>query len=191
MSSYAYSYGTTAGNLYNEGIKNLVDFGNKYKDNETVGGMVAGTLADTFATQANTGTALAYNNAFLGSLANYQGGMENLKTGNQMKLMAAEGQIAGGLIDRQGGWQVKGIQETGSQQRQTIGVQGTQDRMNIAATGTEQRLGMKTKGSEDRLTVGEAGRQERLNIGERTTQELRARADARGAVRRGGARFFG
>ena len=213
MTSYAYSYGTTAGNLYNEGIKNLVDFGNKYKDNETVGGMVAGTLADTFATQANTGTALAYNNAFLGSLANYQGGMENLKTGNQMKLMAAEGNIAGGLIDKQGGWQVKGIQETGSQQRQTIGVQGTQDRMNIAATGieqrlgiaatgteqrlgiaatgTEQRLGMKTKGAEDRLTVGEAGRQERLNIGERTTQELRARADARGAVRRGGARFFG
>jgi len=191
MSSYAYSYGTTAGNLYNEGIKNLVDFGNKYKDNETIGGMVAGTLADTYATQANTGTALAYNNAFLGSLANYQGGMENLRTGNQMKLMAAEGQIAGGLIDKQGGWQIKGIQETGSQQRQNIGVQGTQDRMNIAATGTEQRLGMKTKGSEDRLTVGEAGRQERLNIGERTTQELRARADARGAVRRGGARFFG
>ncbi len=63
--------------------------------------------------------------------------------------------------------------------------------MNIAATGTEQRLGMKTKGAEDRLTVGEAGRQERLNIGERTTQELRERADARGAVRRGGARFFG
>jgi len=191
MSSYAYSYGTTAGNLYNEGIKNLVDFGNKYKDNESIGGMVAGTLADTFATQANTGTALAYNNAFLGSLANYQGGMENLKTGNQMKLMAAEGQIAGGLIDKQGGWQIKGIQETGSQQRQNIGVQGTQDRLNIAATGTEQRLGMKTKGAEDRLTVGEAGRQERLNIGERTTQELRARSDARGSVRREGSRFFG
>jgi len=191
MPSYAYDYGTTAGNLYNQGIQNLVDFGNRYPENETVGGMVAGHLADSFATQANTGSALAYNNAFLGSLANYQGGMENLKTGNQMKLMAAEGQIAGGLIDRQGGWQIKGIQETGSQQRQNIGVQGTQDRMNIAATGTEQRLGMKTKGSEDRLTVGEAGRQERLNIGERTTQELRARADARGAVRRGGARFFG
>lgn len=180
MSSYAYSYGTTAGNLYNQGIKNLVDFGNKYKDNESIGGMVAGTLADTFATQANTGTALAYNNAFLGSLANYQGGMENLRTGNQMKLMAAEGQIAGGLIDKQGGWQMKGIRET-----------GTQDRLNIAATGVEQRLGMKTKGAEDRLTVGEAGRQERMNIGERMTQELRGRADARGAVRREGSRFFG
>ena len=191
MSSYAYSYGTTAGNLYNEGIKNLVDFGNKYKDNESIGGMVAGTLADTFATQANTGTALAYNNAFFGSLANYQGGMENLRTGNQMKLMAAEGQIAGGLIDKQGGWQIKGIQETGSQQRQNIGAQGIQDRMNIATTGEQQRLGMKTKGAEDRLTVGEAGRQERLNIGERTTQELRARSDARGSVRREGSRFFG
>ena len=164
--------------------------------------MVAGTLADTFATQANTGSALAYNNAFLGSLANYQGGMENLKTGNQMKLMAAEGQIAGGLIDRQGGWQIKGIQETGSQQRQNIGVQGTQDRMNIAATGveqrlgiaatgTEQRLGMETKGMQDRLSLGEAGKQERKNIQERTTQDLRSRADARGSVRREGSRFFG
>ncbi len=235
MPSYAYNYGTTAGNLYNQGIQNLVDFGNRYPENETVGGMVAGHLADSFATQANTGSALAYNNAFLGSLANYQGGMENLRTGNQMRLMAAEGSIAGGLIDKQGGWQTRaldtqgawqmrglqetglqqrqnigaqgtqdrmniattgieqrlGMRETGSQQRQNIGAQGTQDRMNIAATGTEQRLGMKTKGAEDRLTVGEAGRQERLNIGERTTQDLRARADARGSVRREGARFFG
>ncbi len=202
MPSYAYNYGTTAGNLYNQGIQNLVDFGNRYPENETVGGMVAGHLADSFATQANTGSALAYNNAFLGSLANYQGGMENLRTGNQMRLMAAEGSIAGGLIDKQGGWQtraldtqgawqMRGLQETGLQQRQNIGAQGTQDRMNIAATGTEQRLGMRTKGAEDRLTVGEAGRQERLNIGERTTQELRERSDARGSVRREGARFFG
>ena len=202
MPSYAYDYGTTAGNLYNQGIQNLVDFGNRYPENETVGGMVAGHLADSFATQANTGSALAYNNAFLGSLANYQGGMENLRTGNQMRLMAAEGSIAGGLIDKQGGWQtraldtqgawqMRGLQETGLQQRQNIGAQGTQDRMNIAATGTEQRLGMRTKGAEDRLTVGEAGRQERLNIGERTTQELRERSDARGSVRREGARFFG
>ena len=226
MSSYATPYepGTVAGNLYNQGIKNLVDFGNKYADNETISGMVAGTLADSFATQANTGSALAYNDAFLGSLANFQGGMENLKTGNLMKTMAAEGQIAGGLIDKQGDWQMKGIKETGDQARQNIGAKGTEDRRSIQATGTEQRLGiqatgveqrlgiattgteerkgirttgeeqrlgMRTKGAEDRLTVGEAGRQERLNIGERTKQELRQRADARGAVRRGGARFFG
>jgi hypothetical protein len=169
MSSYAYNPGTTAGTLYNQGIKNLVDFGNKYQGNETISNMVAGTLADSFATQANTGSALAYNNAFLGSMANYQHGIENLKTGNQMKLMAAEGQIQSGMIDQQGGWQIKGIQETGDQNRQGIRVQGGEDRLNLQTAGSE----------------------ERKNITQRQTEELRARADARGAVRTEGARFFG
>jgi len=191
MSSYAYNPGTTAGTLYNQGIKNLVDFGNKYQGNETISNMVAGTLADSFATQANTGSALAYNNAFLGSMANYQHGIENLKTGNQMKLMSAEGQIAGNMVDKQGGWQIQGIKETGAQNRLGIQETGNQNRLGIQETGAQARLGMKTKGVEDRLTVGEAGRQERLNIGERTSQELRARADARGAVKNEGARFFG
>ncbi len=180
MSSLAYNYGTVAGKMYNEGIQNLVDLGNKYKGNETIGGMVAGSLADTFRTQANTGQALAYNNAFLGSLANYQQGMENLKTGNTMKLMAAEGQIAGNLMDKQGGWQIKGIQEKGSQERLSLGV-----------AGQEQRKGMVTKGQQDRLGIQTAGQQERLNIAERTNQELRARSDARGAIRSTGRRFFG
>jgi len=180
MPSYANNHGTVAANMYNAGIQSLVDLGNKYSDNESIGGLVAGSLADSFRTQASTGQALAYNDAFLGSMANYQGGMENLKTGNTMKLMAAEGEIATNLMDTQGGWQIKGIKETGKEQRLGMQTKGQQDRLGIQTTGAQQRLGLETAGSE-----------ERKNISSRMTQELRARADARGAVTRAGSRFYG
>ena len=202
MPSFAYNTGTTAGTLYDQGMKNLVDLGNKYSGNESIGGLVAGTLADTFRTQAQTGLALQYNNAFLGSLANYQGGLENLRTGNTMKLMSAEGQIARDLVGAQGAQQRLGIQETGAQQRLGIAAQGTQDRMNIGAQGAQQRLNIgaqgqedrltvQTKGSEDRKNIQTAGSEERLNIAKRFTEEKGLRADARGAIRSLGARFYG
>jgi hypothetical protein len=191
MPSFAYSTGTTAGTLYDQGMKNLVDLGNKYSGNESIGGLVAGTLADTFRTQAQTGLALQYNNAFLGSLANYQSGLENLRTGNTMKLMSAEGQIAKDLVGAQGAQQRLGIQETGAQQRLGIAAQGTQDRLNIGAQGQEDRLTVQTKGSEDRKNIQTAGAQERLNIAKRATEEKGLRADARGAIRSLGARFYG
>ena len=191
MPSFAYNTGTTAGTLYDQGMKNLVDLGNKYSGNESIGGLVAGTLADTFRTQAQTGLALQYNNAFLGSLANYQGGLENLRTGNTMKLMSAEGQIAKDLVGAQGAQQRLGIQETGAQQRLGIAAQGTQDRLNIGAQGQEDRLTVQTKGSEDRKNIQTAGSEERLNIAKRATEEKGLRADARGAIRSLGARFYG
>jgi hypothetical protein len=191
MPSFAYNTGTTAGTLYDQGMKNLVDLGNKYSGNESIGGLVAGTLADTFRTQAQTGLALQYNNAFLGSLANYQSGLENLRTGNTMKLMSAEGQIAKDLVGAQGAQQRLGIQETGAQQRLGIAAQGTQDRLNIGAQGQEDRLTVQTKGSEDRKNIQTAGAQERLNIAKRATEEKGLRADARGAIRSLGARFYG
>ena len=191
MPSFAYNTGTTAGTLYDQGMKNLVDLGNKYSGNESIGGLVAGTLADTFRTQAQTGLALQYNNAFLGSLANYQSGLENLRTGNTMKLMSAEGQIAKDLVGAQGAQQRLGIQETGAQQRLGIAAQGTQDRLNIGAQGQEDRLTVQTKGSEDRKNIQTAGAEERLNIAKRATEEKGLRADARGAIRSLGARFYG
>jgi hypothetical protein len=180
MPSFAYNTGTTAGTLYDQGMKNLVDLGNKYSGNESIGGLVAGTLADTFRTQAQTGLALQYNNAFLGSLANYQSGLENLRTGNTMKLMSAEGQIAKDLVGAQGAQQRLGIQETGAQQRLGIGAQGQEDRLTV-----------QTKGSEDRKSIQTAGAEERLNIAKRATEEKGLRADARGAIRSLGARFYG
>lgn len=101
MASYASSsssstnpFSTVPGQLVNSGLSGLVDLGNKYKDNATIGGLVAGKIGDTFSTQANTGLALAYNDAFLGSLSSYQQALENTKKGNAMELMAAEGRIA-------------------------------------------------------------------------------------------------
>ena len=65
-------------------------------------------------------------------LAKLNQGMENLKTGNQLKLMGAEGRIAKDLIGAQGEQQRLGIRETGAQER-----------LNIAATGVEQRAGIR------------------------------------------------
>tara|TARA_Y100000589_G_C27042503_1_gene583767 strand:+ start:292 stop:831 length:540 start_codon:yes stop_codon:yes gene_type:complete len=178
--SFAYTPGTTAGNMYEQGISGLTDLGNKYKDNEAVGGLVAGTFADTFRTQAMGGLSLQYNQAMSSHLANLQQGMENLRTGNQLKLMGAEGRIAKDLVGAQGEQQRLGIRETGSQQRMNIAATGAQERMNIGARGSEQRKGIVT-----------AGQQERLNIGERYKQERGMRSDARGAIRSLGARFFG
>tara|TARA_Y100000589_G_scaffold190528_1_gene180478 strand:- start:1850 stop:2404 length:555 start_codon:yes stop_codon:yes gene_type:complete len=184
MSSYVfesnYNPGSVAGTYFDQGMQSLVDLGNKYPDNETVGGMVVGTQADAARTQINTGLALGYNQAMSSHLANLQQGMENLRTGNTLKLMGAEGRIAQDLYRTQGEQQRLGIKETGAQQRLNIGAQGTQDRMNIRETGSEQRKGIVT-----------AGQQERLNIGKRFQEERNMRADARGAIRSMGARFFG
>lgn len=202
MPSFAYTPGTAAGTLYGQGMKNLVSLGNKYKNNQSIGGLVAGSLADSFKTQAQTGLALQYNNAFLGAMGNYQSGLENLKTGNTMKLMAAEGQIAKDLVNQQGDQQRQGIREagdqqrqgireTGSQERQNIGARGTEDRRNIAATGTEERLNIGARGVEERRALQTAGAEERLNIAKRASEEKGLRADARGAIRGLSARFFG
>ena len=176
---------------FDQGAKGLAELGNKYKDNEAIGGLVAGSFADGFRTQMNMGTALSYNTAMSSHMSGLQQGMENLRTGNTMKLMGAEGRIAKDLIGAQGAQQRLGIQETGSQQRMNIGAQGSQDRMNIGAQGTQDRLNLGVKGSEDRKSIRTAGGEERLNIGKRYQEERNMRSDARGAIRSLGARFFG
>ena len=155
--------------MFAQGMATLTELGNKYKDNESITGFVTGTLADVGRTQAMGGVALGYNKAMSAHLAQLNQGLENLKTGNQLKLMGAEGRIAKDLI----------------------GAQGEQQRMGIRETGTQQRLGIQAKGKEQRAGIREAGAQERLNIGKRYQEERNMRADARGAIRSLGARFFG
>ena len=191
MSSYAYTPSTMGGISFDQGARGLTELGNKYKDNEAIGGLVAGSFADGFRTQMNMGTALSYNTAMSSHMSGLQQGMENLRTGNTMKLMGAEGRIAKDLIGAQGAQQRLGIQETGTQQRMNIGAQGSQDRMNIGAQGTQDRLNLGVKGSEDRKSIRTAGGEERLNIGKRYQEERNMRSDARGAIRSLGARFFG
>lgn len=169
MSSYASTANTVGGNMFAQGMATLTELGNKYKDNESITGFVTGTLADVGRTQAMGGVALGYNKAMSAHLAQLNQGLENLKTGNQLKLMGAEGRIAKDLI----------------------GTQGEQQRLGIRETGTQQRLGIQAQGKEQRAGIRETGAQERLNIGKRYQEERNMRADARGAIRSLGARFFG
>jgi len=158
------------GELINQGLGGLTQWGNTYgKDNETVGGLVHGAIADIYKTQANTGLAIQYNDAFLGSLGKYQAGQEDLKTGNTMKLMGLEGALASNLLGRQ----------------------GEEQRAGYRVQGEEQRAGYRTQGEEQRAGYRTMGEQERLTQGDKTNQELRLRADARGAIRSQGARFYG
>jgi hypothetical protein len=154
----SYSFASIPGQYVNMGIQGLVDYGNKFKDNETVQGIVGGKIGDVYGTAANTGLAIAYNDAFLGSLGTYQKGLEDLKTGNTLKLMGAEGAITSDLYGKQ---------------------------------GDEQRKTVETQGQQSRLLTQTQGEQERLNLQETGNQTLRLRADARGAVRSQGARFYG
>lgn len=160
---------TVAGGMFNQGMGGLVDMGNKWRDNPSVAGFVAGKLGDSFATQANMGLALEYNNAYLGSLSNYQMGMENLKTGNTMKLMAAEGGIS----------------------RDLMKLQGQEDRLGYETQGAQARLGYETQGAQARLLSETEGRERRKDKEEDTNQTLRLRFDARGAISNQGGRFFG
>ena len=170
----------TGSTLVDQGLMSLTELGNKYADNEMIGGLVTGTYADIARTQANTGLAIQYNDAMYESMGRFQGGLENLRTANTSKLMAQEAALTGGLMDKQGNIQRKGLRVAGDEQRKGIRETGTQSRLNIAATGTQNRL-----------TIGEQGSQERMNIRERTQAQKNLRADARGAIRRSGARFFG
>ena len=211
--SYASTAATMGGNMYDQGVSMLTELGNKYPDNESVSAFITGAYQDAGNTMMQGGLALQYNTAMNAQLAEINQGLENLKTGNQLKLMGAEGRIAENLIGAQGKQQRLGLKTAGKEQRKNIvatgeqdrlsiaatGVeqragireQGDQDRMSIAATGTEQRKGMRVKGSEDRKTVRTQGAEERLTIGKRFQEERNMRSDARGAIRSLGARFFG
>ena len=209
MSSYASTANTVGGNMSPRGP--LTELGNKYKDNESLTGFIG--IRDAGHTMMMGGLNLGYNKAMSAHLAQLNQGLENLKTGNQLKLMGAEGRITQQLIGAQGMQQRLGIRETGRQQRagyreqgrqerMNIGALGTQERLNIGARGVEQRLGLQTAGQQERLNIGARGREQRLgiqtagqeerkNIGKRYREERNMRADARGAIRSLGARFFG
>jgi len=164
-----YQAATFGGSLYNQGWGNMVSWGNKFKDNEAIQGFISGSRLDANQTMMNMGMDLLYQKGQLSQMADYQGGMENLKTGNTLKLLAAEGGITRDLMWDQG--DIKSRQ---------IGEQGTEDRAQIRTLGTENRLTKMTEGDQDRKTQRDKYREER-----------KMRADARGAITRTGSRFFG
>ena len=114
-SPYGLTTAGTGSTMVQQGLMSLTELGNKYSDNEMIGGMVAGTFADIGRTQANTGLAIQYNDAMYESMGRYQGNLENLRTANTSKLMAQEGAITGGLMDRQGKLQQEGLRVAGDE----------------------------------------------------------------------------
>ena len=164
-----YKAGTFGGALFNQGFGGITDFANKFKDNEAVQGFYTGAKLDFDAQMMDTGLDLLYQKGQLSQMADYQGGMENLKTGNTLKLLAAEGGITRDLMWDQG--DIKSRQ---------IGEQGTEDRAQIRTLGTENRLTRMTEGDQKRKTQRDKYREDR-----------KMRADARGAITRTGSKFFG
>ena len=208
-----YQPGTFGGSLYNQGWGNMVDWGNKFQDNETIQAGVSGARMDSNRTMMNMGLNLLYQKGQMSNMADYQGGMENLRTGNTMKLMAAEGGIVNQLMEGQGKIESRHIGERGDQERRGIRTAGQENRAGIMTQGDQDRRGTRVKGKEDRMGMMEQGSQNRMGMAaqgledraltrtkgdqERKTQrdkyreERKMRSDARGAVRRSGASFFG
>lgn len=208
-----YSPANFGGALYNQGWGNMVSWGNKFKDNETIQAGVSGARMDSNRTMMNMGLNLLYQRGQMSNMAEYQGGMENLRTGNTMKLMAAEGGIvnqlmkgAGDIESRQigerGDQERRGLRVVGQEERAGIKTQGDQDRRGLRVRGDEERMGMMEQGSqnrmgmaaqgiEDRALTRTKGDQERKTQRDKYREERKMRADARGAVRRSGATFFG
>ena len=208
-----YSPGTAGGNLFNQGWGNMVSWGNKFKDNKAIQGYISGAKLDSSQTMMNMGLDLLYQKGQMSQRAEYIGGLENLKTGNTMKLMAAEGGILKDLQGQQGDIESRQIGERGDQERRGLRVagqenragiktQGDQDRKGMRVAGQENRAGMMEQGSQDRMGMAAQGIQDRMLTREKGDQERKTqrdryredrkmRADARGAIRRSGSRFFG
>jgi len=175
-----YSPGTAGGNLFNQGWGNMVSWGNKFKDNKAIQGFISGSKLDSSQTMMNMGLDLLYQKGQMSQRAEYIGGLENLKTGNTMKLMAAEGGI---LKDLQG--------QQGDIESRQIGERGDQERRGLRVAGQENRAGIQTQGLQDRMLTRETGDQERKTQRDKYREDRKMRADARGAIRRSGSRFFG
>ena len=186
-----YSPATFGGNLVNQGWGNMVSWGNKFKDNKAIQGFISGSKLDSSQTMMNMGLDLLYQKGQMSQRAEYIGGLENLKTGNTMKLMAAEGGILKDLQGQQGDIESRQIGERGDQERKGLRVAGQENRAGMMEKGSQDRMGMAAQGIQDRMLTREKGDQERKTQRDRYREDRKMRADARGAIRRSGSRFFG
>ena len=170
-----YNPATFGGNLYNQGWGNMVNWGNKFKDNKAIQGFISGARLDANQTMMNMGMDLLYQKGQMSQMADYHGGMENLKTGNTLKLLAAEGGITRDLMWDQGDILSRQIGERGDQDRRTLRAtgqenralvmtQGDQDRRGMRVEGQEQRAGIMTQGKEDRKGLRVKGQEDRLGM---------------------------
>lgn len=99
MASYAspvsgresdYDFSSTPGQLVSSGLGTLTELAKKYPNNEIVGNLAVGGIADVGKTQANTGLAVAYNDAFLGSLQRFAAGDKRLNAELTKEMLSTE-----------------------------------------------------------------------------------------------------
>ena len=170
-----YSPATFGGNLYNQGWGNMVNWGNKFKDNKAIQGFISGARLDSNQTMMNMGMDLLYQKGQMSQMADYHGGMENLKTGNTLKLLSAEGGITrdlmwdqGDILSRQigerGDQDRRSLRATGQENRALVMTQGDQDRRGLRVQGQEQRAGIYAQGDQDRRGQRVRGQEERASI---------------------------
>lgn len=117
---------TQAGGFASSAFAGIQGLMQKFPKNKAIQSFGIGLLGNYLDTMGNTGLEIARNDAFMSKMGEYQSGLENLKTGNTLKLMGAEGAIAGELIGRQGIEARAGIRETGEQERFNLRETGNQ-----------------------------------------------------------------
>lgn len=172
MASYAapsgnnYELSSISAKMRDQGLSELLAVNNQYKDNAAVGAQVVGARIDSARTAQETSAAIQYNDAFLGSLARYQQGVDTTKAGLQSQMMAVEGGITKEL------------------QQQRGDIERTNFEAGARVTGNETR-----QTQEQGLRIG--GEETRKNQDNQGDNVLRLRADARNAIERTGQRFFG
>lgn len=198
---------------YDIGMQQIYDWAKANPNNKSIGAAASGAILSTGKTLANMGLALDYDDAQRASSAYHTSILENLRIGNMAKLMAAEGGITKELMGHEGwinrlqtgaeGDQYRknlrvageenrlGKKVSGDQDRRTTRVQGQEDRLGYMAKGIQNRLQTKVQGAQDRLLERTRGDELRQTQKEKYMEERNMRADARGAITRSGASFFG
>lgn len=212
-------YTTLAGSMFDSGISGLVGLANKYASNSTLANLTVGSIADTFKTQANMGLDIQYQNAMIGTLKDYQYGLENLRAGNAMQLVAAEGAIAKDIAQLNadtslgiGKLQLEGTKYTADKSLQATmyssdkSLEGAKYVADRSLEGNKYSADKNLEGNKYvadknyagvRFTAEEAtnrvrvqGEEDRKTLGENTFQTLRLRNDARNTIRSQGSRFY-
>lgn len=95
-----YDYFSPQGASFSAGDALLTSIGNKFADNQSVQSMIAGSKIDNANAMAKTGLAVQYNDAFMGSLTDYQATVDSNKAGWAKQLLADEGRISRDLIEK-------------------------------------------------------------------------------------------
>lgn len=153
------TFGSSALNASNTALNELA---NRFRNNETIGNVVVGRLADNASTLGNIGMADLYNRSTLSTMAEYQRAVDQGRKGDTLEIMGAEGAVTRDLYNTQYAGQERLTRATGEEQRKSYETQGAQERLSIAATGQEQRLLTETQGLQNRLGIMETGQQQRL-----------------------------